>query len=58
MNLKLSPPSQVLWIISLILGIVGILAFMGIVATLGVYAFWFVVIAWAILVIATIMRGM
>lgn len=58
MKLRLSAPSEALWIIALILGIVGILAFMGVVATLGAYAFWLVVVAWAILLIATMMRGM
>jgi hypothetical protein len=58
MNLKLSAPSQIVWIIALILGIVGILGYLGIVAALGTYAFWAVVVGWALLVIATIMRGM
>jgi hypothetical protein len=59
MNLKLSAPSQIVWIIALILGIVGILAGpLGIVAALGMYAFWLVVAGWALLLIATIMRGM
>jgi hypothetical protein len=58
MNLKLSPPSQIVWIIALILGIVGILGAMGVVAALATYAFWLVVAGWALLLIATIMRGM
>ena len=59
MNLKLSPPSQIVWIIALILGIVGILGFMGVIAALGVlYAFWLVVAGWALLLIATMMRNM
>ena len=57
MNLKLSAPSQVIWIIALILGIVGILGFLGIVAV-GAYAFWLVVVGWALLVFATMMRNM
>jgi hypothetical protein len=58
MNLKLSAPSQIVWIIALILGIVGILGFLQIVATLSAYAFWLVVVGWALLLIATVMRGM
>ena len=58
MNLKLSAPSQIVWIIALILGIVGILGFMGVVAALATYAFWLVVAGWAVLLVATIMRGM
>ncbi len=58
MNLKLSAPKEVVWIIALILGVVGILGAMGIVAAFGAYAFWLVVAGWALLLIATIMRGM
>jgi hypothetical protein len=58
MNLKLSAPSQIVWIIALILGIAGILGFLGIVAALSTYAFWLVAAGWAVLVVATIMRGM
>ena len=58
MNLKLSAPSQLFWIIALILGIVGILGAMGIVVAIAPYGFWLVVAGWALLLIATIMRGM
>ena len=58
MNLKLSAPSQIVWIIALILGIVGILGALGIITALGVYAFWLVVAGWALLLIATMIRGM
>jgi len=56
--MKLNPPSQILWIIALILGILGILASMGVIAALAAYAFWLVVAGWALLLIATVMRGM
>ena len=58
MNLKLSAPTQIVWIIALILGIVGLLGALGIITALGVYAFWLVVAGWALLLIATVMRGM
>jgi len=58
MNLKLSAPSQIVWIIALILGIVGILGFLAIITALSTYAFWLVVAGWAVLLVATIMRGM
>ena len=58
MNLKLSAPSQIVWIIAVILGIVGILGALGIITALAAYAFWLVVAGWALLLIATIMRGM
>jgi hypothetical protein len=57
-KMKLSAPSQVIWIIALILGIVGILGAMGVIAALATYAFWLVVAGWVLLLIATVMRGM
>jgi hypothetical protein len=56
--MKLSAPSQVMWIIAVVLGIAGILASLGVVPTLAAYAFWLVVAGWALLVIATLMRRM
>ena len=56
--MKLNPPSQILWIIALILGIVGILGAMGVVAAVAPYGFWLVVAGWALLLIATVMRNM
>ena len=56
--MKLSAPSQVFWVIAVILGILGVLASMGVVAPLAAYAFWLVVAGWALLVIATLMRNM
>jgi hypothetical protein len=57
-KMKLNPPSQILWIIALILGIVGILGALGIVIAIAPYGFWLVVAGWALLLIATVMRGM
>ena len=57
-NMKLSAPSQVVWIIAVVLGIVGILASLGALPMLAAYAFWLVVAGWALLVIATLMRNM
>ena len=58
MNLKLSAPTQIVWIIALILGIVGILGVLGVITALAAYAFWLVAAGWALLLIATVMRGM
>jgi hypothetical protein len=58
MNLKLSAPSQIVWIIALILGVVGVLATLVVIPTISAFAFWLVVIGWALLLIATAMRGM
>jgi hypothetical protein len=56
--MKLSAPTQIVWIIALILGIAGILGFLGVIAALSAFAFWLVAAGWALLVIATVMRGM
>ena len=58
MNLKLSAPSQIVWIIALILGLVGILGVLGVITALSAYAIWLVAAGWALLLIATVMRGM
>ena len=58
MNLKLSAPTQIVWIIALILGLVGVIATLGVIPTLSAYAFWLVVAGWALLLIATVIRGM
>ena len=58
MNLKLSAPSQIVWIIALILGVVGVLATLVVIPSISPFAFWLVAAGWALLLIATIMRGM
>jgi hypothetical protein len=57
-KMKLNAPSQIAWIIALILGIVGILGVLGVITALSAYAFWLVVAGWALLLIATMMRRM
>ena len=58
MKMKLSAPSQIVWIIALILGVVGVLATLVVIPTISAFAFWLVVAGWALLLIATAMRGM
>ena len=58
MNLKLSAPSQIVWIIALILGVVGVIATFVVIPTISAFAFWLVAAGWAHLLIATAMRGM
>ena len=58
MNLKLSAPSQIVWIIALILGVVGVIATLVVIPTISAFAFWLVVAGWALLLIATVMRNM
>jgi hypothetical protein len=58
MNLKLSAPSQMVWIIALILGVVGVLAALVVIPTISTLAIWLVAAGWGLMVIATAMRGM
>jgi uncharacterized membrane protein HdeD (DUF308 family) len=55
--MNLNAPTQVVWIIALILGIVGILAtLVAIPVITPVIGFWLVVAGWALLLIATVLR--
>ncbi len=56
--MKLSAPSQVVWVIALVLGLVGVLASLGTLPMFAAYAFWLVVAGWALLLIATLLRNM
>ena len=56
--MRLSAPTQVVWIVAVILGAIGILASLGVIPALSAYAFWLVVAGWALLVIATLLRNM
>jgi hypothetical protein len=54
--MRLNTPTQVVWIIALILGIVGILATLVTIPIISGIAFWLVVAGWALLLIATVLR--
>ncbi len=58
MNLKLSAPTQIVWIIALILGVVGVIATLTVIPAISPFAFWLVVAGWVLLLIATMVRGM
>lgn len=55
--MRLTPPSQAVWIIAVILGVLGILASLGVIPPLAAYAFWLVTIGFVLLVLATLLRG-
>jgi hypothetical protein len=56
--MRLNAPTQVAWIIALILGIVGVLATLTTIPVITpVLGFWLVVAGWALLLIATVLRG-
>jgi len=55
--MNLNAPTQVAWIIALILGIVGILATLVTIPVITpAIGFWLVVAGWALLLIATVLR--
>lgn len=56
--MKLNAPTQLVWIIALVVGIVGILAGLITIPVLSGFALWIVVIAWLILIVSTAMKGM
>jgi protein-S-isoprenylcysteine O-methyltransferase Ste14 len=56
--MRLNAPTQVVWVIALILGIVGVLATLTTIPVITpALGFWLVVAGWALLVIATVLRG-
>lgn len=56
--MKLSAPTQMVWYIALIVGIVGVIASLVSIPVLSGFAFWLVVIAWVILLVSTAMKGL
>jgi len=56
--MKLSPPTQIVWIIALILGLAGLLGALGVITAFAGYAFWLVAAGLALLLIATVVHGM
>ena len=57
--MKLSAPKFVWWIVSLVLGAIGLIgALVPTFPVAGPYAFWFVLIGLALLLLATALKGM
>jgi hypothetical protein len=56
--MKLSAPKFPTWLISVILGGIGILMFLGVIGVAGLSGFWLVAIGLIILVLGTTMRGL
>jgi energy-converting hydrogenase Eha subunit C len=56
--MRLNAPSQALWLISVILGAIGIIAHPQVLRIQGVYpyAFWLLAIGFILLVVATLVR--
>jgi len=56
--MKLSAPTQAVWLVAVILGVVGIVAHFGVIPAVAPYAFWLVGVAFIILGVATLLKGL
>ncbi len=55
--MKLSAPTQILFLISLVLAVLALLGHFTVVPTLAQYQFWFAIAAYAVLVVGCLMKG-
>lgn len=56
--MKLSAPTQPVFIISLVIALVGLLGFLGYIAPVAGHSFWLMTIAYAVLAAACILKGL
>lgn len=56
--MKLSAPTQAVWLIAVVLGVLGILARVVPIAPLAAYAFWMVALGFILLTLATMLKGL
>ncbi len=57
-TMSLSAPTNIVFIISLVIAILGLLAGLGVFAIIPISAFWLMTIAYAILALACLLKGM
>ncbi len=55
--MSLSAPTQIVYIISLIIAVIGLLVFFG-VFSFGVSSFWIMAVAFGLLALANLIKGM
>ena len=55
--MNLSAPTQIVFIISLVVAIIGLLAGLGVISFIPIAAFWIVTLAYVILAVACLLRG-
>jgi hypothetical protein len=55
--MKLNAPTQALWLIAVILGVLGIVGKFVTVAFVSTYAFWLLAIGFVVLMFGTMMKG-
>ncbi|MBN1303875.1 MAG: hypothetical protein JXA13_05525 [Anaerolineales bacterium] len=56
--MSFSAPTQVVWWIAVIVGVLGILGTLVSIPVVSVYAFWLVAIGFILLAVATIVKGL
>jgi hypothetical protein len=56
--MRLNAPKKIIWLISLIVGLLGVIFSVVTVPFLTTISFWLVVIAWLLLILATYLKGM
>ncbi len=56
--MTLSAPTQIVFIISVVLGIAGLLGGLGIIPALAGYSFWTVTAAWVALLAGNLLKGL
>ncbi len=56
-EMKLTPPTQVTFWISVVLGLLGLLGNLGVVAALAPFAFWFAFVGLLLLALGLLIKG-
>ena len=56
--MRLTPPTQIVFWISVALGVLGLLGALGIVSAFAGFAFWFAFVGLALLVLAMLLKGL
>ncbi len=56
--MKLNAPTQNIWLIAVIVGILGVISTFVAIPFVSGYAFWFVTVGFAVLALASVVKGM
>ena len=56
--MKLSAPTQIVFIIACVLALIGLLAFLGVVAPLAAHSFWLMTAGFVVLALGCLLKGM
>jgi hypothetical protein len=56
--MRLNAPKQIVWLVAVIFGVVGLVAYFVTIPGLSANAFWLVTVGFAILAVATVVKGL